>query len=850
MSKLSLDGVTSSFNFQAAYNDVLQRIEEEFSDKVLYRNNPEGEPNSMNNDLDMSEHDILNVGVISAAGFNVNGKDITSTIVELTEQIEQAVLDAETAATEAESSANAADGFADEAESWANISISNAIKSVKDYGAVGDGVTDDTAAIQECFDVDTKAYFPIGVYLISDSLVVKRGGFHIYGDGPKSEIKLADNIQRKNIIDSVGYDELVVENIKVNHNGDRGGLFSRHAPAASLTNNSGLSINGNFSPGVTTINFTATTLAGSFNTGDTFRVTGDDTIYTATNNVAVTGGINLTGVQFTPALVLSATNGTTVGIYQFPRYKAKTTYPIGTTTLTLDCARIVANPSPFDATAIRPGEQFQFHRRVAGSLLEYEVDPTHDTVYTVTSTNTYITLAGIGNEFQNITITPPLTKAVDKFSYITSIQDANNRFSNGIYLGETSNSRVQNVSIYGTPMHSILLGTGPILAVGNSEGGNFCSVLDNKVEYFGGNAIAVAKTRKCVISGNKISNNYTLVGQGVQLDNDCDETVVTGNIISLVNYGVMVYGNGSVNIIGNVISQPVIGILTDATAGDISITGNSILGTAATIRGIMCRQPQTISGIPSSNITITGNTIKNIIGTNGFGIYLAQVTTTPTTTIVDDNSNVAVSANVITTTTADGIRMFDNTGISVMGNTILFAGGYGIYGLNLSQASITANIVRNSGSAGMYFIDSTRLVFSGNISEKIAGTTTTMTAGLEFGTGVTNFSIDASNRFLGGTRWYTNVPTPIKGRLYTEATLDFPSIAANSNTSLTVTLTGVAVGDSVVVAPPGSGVSVIYFNAYVSAANTITVRAYNPTASPIDLASGIFGFDVTQFERF
>lgn len=60
MSKINLDTVTSGFLSQEALNNNFEAIQEELQSKVLYRDNPNGEPNSMENDLDMNGHRILN----------------------------------------------------------------------------------------------------------------------------------------------------------------------------------------------------------------------------------------------------------------------------------------------------------------------------------------------------------------------------------------------------------------------------------------------------------------------------------------------------------------------------------------------------------------------------------------------------------------------------------------------------------------------------------------------------------------------------------------------------------------------------------------------------------------------
>jgi len=56
--------------------------------------------------------------------------------------------------------------------------------NVMDYGAVGDGIADDTAALQAAIDTGAKSiYFPQGTYLISSSLTITDSERNFYGDG-------------------------------------------------------------------------------------------------------------------------------------------------------------------------------------------------------------------------------------------------------------------------------------------------------------------------------------------------------------------------------------------------------------------------------------------------------------------------------------------------------------------------------------------------------------------------------------------------------------------------------------------------------------------------------------------
>ena len=61
MAKILLPDIASQFASQEALNERFEEIARQLNDKVLYRENPETEPNEMRNDLDMGLNDILNI---------------------------------------------------------------------------------------------------------------------------------------------------------------------------------------------------------------------------------------------------------------------------------------------------------------------------------------------------------------------------------------------------------------------------------------------------------------------------------------------------------------------------------------------------------------------------------------------------------------------------------------------------------------------------------------------------------------------------------------------------------------------------------------------------------------------
>lgn len=249
MAKIVLNDVTN-INSLSVINDNFDKLEDALQDKVLYRDNPVGEVNTVEQDIDLNGFRLLNIGAVvpgtesfpakylgaftANPTVGLNGEPLSDgmlyfrtgapfkalmvwngavwaeaspTTLTVTNTIDPSLIasNAETAAgastvkivtpsslfgsISASTVWNAVsnfvtrvyNGFLQGGTGATARTVENKLReiiSIKDFGAVGDGVTDDSAAIQAAIDyaAGREILAPAGVYLVGTGLSYSTSG--------------------------------------------------------------------------------------------------------------------------------------------------------------------------------------------------------------------------------------------------------------------------------------------------------------------------------------------------------------------------------------------------------------------------------------------------------------------------------------------------------------------------------------------------------------------------------------------------------------------------------------------------------------------------------------------------
>jgi hypothetical protein len=166
----SLTTITSGYASNTQLNNNFDAIEAAFENTLSLDGST---PNALNADLDMNSKDILNVNEVDTSYLRINGQLVVPT--------DYAVA---TDATDV--------NYNQGGTGAVSRTVANRLQdyvSVKDFGAKGDGVTDDTAAIQAAINGDIRnIHVPAGNYKITSSLTLQQGT-RLFGDGSNNEIQ-------------------------------------------------------------------------------------------------------------------------------------------------------------------------------------------------------------------------------------------------------------------------------------------------------------------------------------------------------------------------------------------------------------------------------------------------------------------------------------------------------------------------------------------------------------------------------------------------------------------------------------------------------------------------------------
>jgi len=379
-------------------------------------------------------------------------------------------------------------------------------------------------------------------------------------------------------------------------------------------------------------------------------------------------------------------------------------------------------------------------------------------------------------------------------------------------------------------------------------GGDHINIEGNTITGSGaGNALIAFRELK----GTNLSINENLIrsyyvgssGRGAFIDIGGNSVVISGDT---VNGGIISIGNNTIDWQSTSITGgPWMTIVNRGYAGnDISIfvEGNSIqmaglggmigISTATGVTGkyadvfisnnvtrncgLLYLRHVDAALASASNVVVTGNSIFNATGANAYGILVqnASDSVSITNNLVNGCSNFSI--------TADGRSVVTGTA-NVSNNTI-------IDGLNTGTGSSVTD-------SDIYVASATNAVCINNV---FGTADANRNYGMSFNTISALLLRDNTAWQPTNTGTYFNAITAyLPGSILSgSATYDPPSLNDGDGATTTVTVTGAALGDLVECVSFSLDLQGITVTGYVSAANTVSVRFQNESGGTLDLGSG------------
>jgi hypothetical protein len=218
----------------------------------------------------------------------------------------------------------------------------------------------------------------------------------------------------------------------------------------------------------------------------------------------------------------------------------------------------------------------------------------------------------------------------------------------------------------------------------------------------------------------------------------------------------------------------------------------------------------------------------------------------------NSSGGLGVNANVSATSFSSSGAFYGNGAIGSVtsggsGGSITAAGVASFWSAsgNPTYLSFSENAVANRGVIG-YGAGSADLVIKTGGETFAAATTELFRLTSAGSVGIGTASPSARLHVVGGGFRVGSAGSTVTNYASATATLDFGSINSLASEDLTVTVTGAVVNDTVTIGLPAAPTAGIVFQVFVSAANTITVRAHNYTAGAIDPASATYRVGVTS----